>query len=570
MGGQQIQAVRTNQQSPGCSSSSSSSSKMPDHSIESNAFDNKNQPSSPSSATINNNNNITNNLLIMANEHKEFSSRIGDESLSSPVSTNHNFNLNLNINNINSNKNNNVKVCETESDESVRSSLDHQNKELKQTMSTSETVINNSSNIMNSGTVKSEAQNVTKNANLSVASNIANAFINLSNLSCAVPKNNNINNNNVNNTSNNNNSSAITQTKNMNLIVTQQQMSAQHFMKTLSFTTSRGIFVPNVIATNITPQFTVHPYGLHNQNGPAPNVTVNPNGNFNTNSSTPPGIRPPNHFRLLLQQQPPNLSLNLMSNANINANANVISNNSGSSNSNSNNSSNNPSPILEASLQTITKEATLQASKILPSKTPFVSQRSATPFSSITQQSMHAKMNEDQHVTDNNNMNNVSSSNSSETINADQHIRVLTPSEIMKTLPSLSTHDNICFNNSSISISSTENNNKQSSIMNETEKPQMLPNSVHAEISGSVTFTNNNINNINNNNNNVVCNNSANSSQITSINTITTNTSDCNTFSSNFTITTTKATAMSSTSNNIAQIIMVRGYKTYKNIFVFF
>lgn len=469
--GQQIQVVRTNQQSPGRTS-------MPDHILETNAFDNKIESSSPSA---NNNNLNNNNLLIVANEHKEFSCSIGDENISSPVSSNNN--------NLVSDKN-------SESDETQKS-LDTNSRELKQ---------------LNIESSKNDAQ---KNANISVASNIASAFINLSSLSSSSK-----------NIANSTTSGLNPTTKSVNVIVTQQP--TQHFMKALSFTTSRGIFVPNVIATNITPQFTVHQYGLHgSSSGPAPNVTVNPNGNFNSNSNATirPGIS--NHFRLLLQQQPSNINVNI-----INPNNQPI-----------------PSPILEASLQTITKEANLQAAKVLPTKTIFptqvIAQRPITPFASVQQQSITTQQ---QQKSDHHHISEANQSEEASAINTDQHIRVLTPSEIMKTLPSLSTHDNICFNSSCMPT----NIEKQSSET-DNNKSQKLPNSSNnPETSGSVT---------------IISNNSAISSPMTITTTITT--SECNTFNSSHfttTTTTTKATAMSSTSNN-AQIIMVRGYKTYKNIF---
>lgn len=452
---QQIQVVRTNQQSPGCHSKL-----LPaDHFFETNAFDNKIQSPPPSSINKNNNtnniiNNIennnhnnSNNLLIMANVHKEFScSNIGDEnniSSSSPVNSTSVINIS------NNNATMIVEKTSPESDEAQQKSLPNE-----------------------SGTSKAEC----KNSNISVASNIANTFINLS--SKSVP-----------------NPSSPATTKSVNLIVTQQPLT-QQLMKTLSFTTSRGIFVPNVIATNIAPQFTVHQYGLHgNTSGPAPNVTVNPNGNFNTNSGA---IRPgtPNHFRLLLQQSP-NINFNI-----INQNASNVAS---------------PSPILEASLQTITKEATLQATKV---KTIYPNQIQRTIIK-----------NEE---SDNSNQEAPSSSN-------DQHIRVLTPSEIMKTLPSLSSQD-----------STHAFGEKQSTHENETIRKAF-------ETSGSVASTSQNISN---SSSITISSNSCTSSPLTITTTTTTITSECNnTFSSHFT-TATKATAMSSTppTNNNAQIIMVRGY----------
>lgn len=430
---QQIQVVRTNhqtdQQSPG------HQNKLPDQLLETNAFANKTEKS------------LSNNLLIMAiDKHKEFSCRVGDENINSASNI-------CNTQTIVENKT-------PESDENPSKALDR----------------DNTPKIFTDDKDNAQVKNHT---NLSVASNIANAFINLSNLSSA-PKNAN-------------GTSGVVQAKNLNVIVTQQQI-AQHFMKTLSFTTSRGgIFVPNVIATNITPQFTVHQYGLHgNPHGPAPNVTVNPNGNFNTNSNA---IRPgaPNHFRLLFQQSP-NINLNIVNNQN------------------TGNSSPNTSPILEASLQTLNKVAAVQ-----PEQKPTIIQN---PTIVLQQQKSIEEQSE------------ATSSNDSISVNNDQHIRVLTPSEIMKTLPSLSS-DNLSFIKSSMvtgdKITGAQNDSKsQNAFM------------LNSDTSGSVA---------------------TNSLKVSTIATPLTNTSECNTLSSNFV--TTKATM----SSNNAQTQMVSGYKTYKNIF---
>lgn len=429
---QQIQVVRTNQQSPG------QQNKLPDQVLETNAYANKPEPS------------LSNNLLIMANEHKEFSCRVGDENVVDPSSNNQTVVV--------------VDNKTPESDESAAKALESDEK------------------------ADDKDSSHAKNPNLSVASNIANAFINLSNLSSA-PKHAN----------------GSVQAKNLNVIVTQQQI-AQHFMKTLSFTTSRGgIFVPNVIATNITPQFTVHQYGLHgNPNGPAPNVTVNPNGNFASNSNA---IRPggQNHFRLLFQQSP-NINLNII-------------NNQGAANTPPN-----PSPILEASLQTINKIAAGQPVQS-PAKTiiqnPIVSQKPPMPVV------VHQKSMEDQAPES------LSQPTESPSVNNDQHIRVLTPSEIMKTLPSLSSQDNHCFNNSNMIAGDkgVADNKSQPAFSQSTSSDQ----------SGSVATNS--------------FKNSTNSSPLTI-------TSECNTLSSNFV--TTKATM----SSNNAQTQMVSGYKTYKTIFL--
>lgn len=426
---QQIQVVRTNyqigQQSPG------QQLKLPENILETNAYANKSEPLLP------------NNLLIMANEHKEFSCSVGDENI------------------VKSSSNNNLtKINQVpESDEKI--SKQKENEENVPSLSNDERDISQG-----------------KNHNLSVASNIANAFINISSLSAG---------------SNGLNGNA--QTKSLNVVVTQQPIS-QHFMKTLSFTTSRGgIFVPNVLTANVTPQFTVHQYGLHgNPNGPAPNVTVNPSGNFNTNSNV---VRPgaPNHFRLLFQQSP-NINLNVVSSQ----------------------PSSNPSPILEASLQTLNKVACVQSSsKVFPLKTvqnSIKSQKNALPIVLHQQKSVEDTTHEPSQVQD------------PLSVNNDQHIRVLTPSEIMKTLPSLNSQDNVCFN------SSVTSGNEVS--LNDSKAQNFF--TQNSEASGSVTIS------------------FKNTTSSSSLNV----TSECNTLSSNFV--TTKATM----SSNNAQIQMVSGYKTYK------
>lgn len=426
---QLIQVVRTNhqtdQQSPG------QHLKLPDQLLETNAYANKTEPL------------LSKNLIIMANEHKEISCSVGDENIVNPTS------------------NNNLIVVDNkvlEPDENALKPHDNED-DFKPS--------NND-----------EKDNVqSKNPNLSVASNIANAFINLSSLSSG--------------SKSTNGSSGVVQTKNVNVIVTQQQVT-QHFMKTLSFTTSRGgIFVPNVIATNVSPQFTVHQYGLHgNPNGPAPNVTVNPNGNFNTNSNAiRPGVS--NHFRLLFQQTP-NINLNIIKNASVN-----------------------PSPILEASLQTLSKVTSTQlTSKAIPTKTivqnPVLNQKTTIPSISLQQKSFDETLSEPTQAQD------------SSIVNNDQHIRVLTPSEIMKTLPSLSSQDNICFNSNSMPV-----NEK-----NQTDTKLQTSFTQSSETSGSDAIS---------------LKNSTNSSPLT-------DTSECNTLSSNF-VTTTKATM----SSNNAHIQMVSG-----------
>lgn len=411
----QIQAVRTSDHhSPG------QQNKLQDHLIETNhAFAEKTNPPTP----------ISNNLLIMANEHREFSSSaVDNQSSNIPINNDEN------------------KSLSSESDESPTKSED-----------SAET----------SDVAKSCSQQQ-KNANLTVATNIANAFINLATSS----KNPNV------------------QTKNLNVIVTQQNLS-QHIMKTLSFATARGgIFVPNVIATNVTPQFTVHQYGLHgNPHGPAPNVTVNPNGNFNSNSNA---IRPgtQSHFRLLFQQTQ-NINLNIINNQ---AQVNPVQN----------------------------------FPKAIPTKTiiqnPSVTQKSQMP---VVLQSQRPPSNENSNVSIN-----ADEQQDAQNVNNDQSIRVLTPSEIMKTLPSLSSQDNVTYNNSGSNTNSQYDNNSSSSSPS--------------------------------NENSVKNSSTANSPPITAI------TSECNTLISNYvtsTITTTTTTITKATlSSNNAPLQSVSGYKTYKNI----
>lgn len=455
---QHNQVVRTNQHqndqpSPG------HQFKLSEKLIDTNAFDNKH-----------NDQTLSNNLLIMANnqsgdndkmhnDHKDFSCSVGDESVC-PTSNNNTQSVVVDI--IPNESNDAFKM---QSNDSVDNVL------LKS--ATSVDVAE-----------KDGSPSTGKNANLSIANNIANAFINLSSGKPTSP--------------------SVVQATNVNVIVTQQPI-AQHFMKTLSFTTSRGgIFVPNVIATNITPQFTVHQFGLHgNHSGPAPNVTVNPNGNFNTGSSSAPRLGAPNHFRLLFQQSP-------------SVNFNIIGNQATLSNAT------NSSPILEASLQTINKVAAnqQQSTKVIPSKTIM----SNAITSKIAQQTVL----DDTETTNSSGELPLDSTNIHSN---DQHIRVLTPSEIMKTLPSLSTPDNVCFNTKSLLITDKNLNAIETKCP---IKSQQLPSSAQcSQASGSIT------------------NNST--SPITNF------TSECNTFNSS-----NKSTPPPTTSSTNAQMQMVSGYKTYK------
>lgn len=269
------------------------------------------------------------------------------------------------------------------------------------------------------------SDSVTKGPNITVAANIANTFINISS---------------------NQRSIQSSPTQNVNVISVSQPLT-QHFMKTLTIGTSRGnIFVPNVIATNLTPQFTVHhhQYGLHpNSAGPAPNVTVNPNGDFATNSNAV--IRPhtfqTTQFKPFISNQPAS-----------NSSQNVMQ-----------------SPILAASLQTINKLATNQVINQPIGKVAIISQQSNRDTKSPLKQDENDRRTPTRSQTPSNSA-------------VDQQIRVLTPSEIMSTLPSLSNQDaqiiptnsqnnsnhNNNENNDSQTTASTNNNNNNNSTVSTT------------------------------------------------------------------------------------------------------
>jgi hypothetical protein len=236
---------------------------------------------------------------------------------------------------------------------------------------------------------------------------------------------------------------------------------------TIGKVTKPGLIVPNVIASNITPQFTVHhQYGLHaNPNGPAPNVTVNPNGNFNTNASNI--VRPAfnSTFRPFLQQSN-NASLNF----------NIIG---------TNNNVSVKSPILAAQLQTLTQlanpvqthsnnisscsnktatvhyqitqqpinESNILAVKIAsPAIVESTTSRSQSPFSYSPQPPKTPSTPSTPRSLTPHQTNSLT--------NNDQQIRVLTPSEIMRTLPSLPNQDvGCCFDNNSVKNASNNNNN---------------------------------------------------------------------------------------------------------------
>uniref|UniRef100_A0A182UH53 HMG box domain-containing protein n=1 Tax=Anopheles melas TaxID=34690 RepID=A0A182UH53_9DIPT len=133
----------------------------------------------------------------------------------------------------------------------------------------------------------------------------------------------------------------------VNVLVNQQggPMTPTHVMKTLAIGNSRtNIFVPNVIASPGASNFTVHhhhhQFGL--RNGPAPNVTVNPNGNFNVNSSAI--LRPGSYAHIRPAFLPQTF--------------NIVA--SGGAGGGGPSGSAVQSPILAASLQTINKIAAQQ------------------------------------------------------------------------------------------------------------------------------------------------------------------------------------------------------------------
>lgn len=308
------------------------------------------------------------------------------------------------------------------------------------------------------------------NANISVATNIANAFINITNLNANVGGGGIINSPSVAGVSTPNIVGS-----NVNVIVSQP--ISQHFMKTLTFSTSRGgIFVPN-ITTNIPSQFTVHhhQFGL-NSGGPAPNVTVNPNGNFNTNSNAT--IRPgaPNHFRLLLQQSP-NINFNIIGGKGTTNKTPAVQSNQ--------------SPILEASLQTINKLAAAVQPNVVnrsftPSKTACVQlPQKPIQLQTVTSSSAQKVESNEQTCSELNIPPHQASSLANTARNvtpslSDQHIRVLTPLEIMRTLPpSLSTQDSPCFKVRSTELlqnidSATECQNTSNSIVASFELPSNI------------------------------------------------------------------------------------------------
>lgn len=295
---------------------------------------------------------------------------------------------------------------------------------------------------------------------------------------------------------------SLTGATSLNVIVSQP---LSHFMKsvTIGATTNKtNVFVPNVISNNA--QFPVsHQFGLHhntNSSGPAPNVTVNPNGNFNTNSNAvlrsgfPHGFRPFN-----IQQTGVNFNLiNHSKTSTIN------------------------SPILAAQLQTINQIASNQAhqqqlqqmQQKLPQQLkqfihcPIGKNQDATAMSSF-----HSNLNpNDQKLpsptfiaqqthegtTPNNSRSNTPqlllTSNSN-----DQQIRVLTPSEIMRTLPSIPNQDVGCSFNIPGSLTSVVNvvnsipNNSIITATSTTTINNSFSNNNHQQLKHSASSATNNL-----------------------------------------------------------------------------
>lgn len=340
------------------------------------------------------------------------------------------------------------------------------------------------SNLSNSST--SEKPNVL------MAANVANTFINLSNINPGIRNDSELS------QAQQQQHQSTSLHQNVNVVVSQPVTT--HVMKTFTIGTNRGnIFVPNVIATNISPHFTVHHHQYGLRNGPAPNVTVNPNGNFNTNSSAV--IRPGfTHIRPFLPQSP-------------NINFNIIGN-----------SSTIQSPILAASLQTINKIAAQQqqqaqhpnvqhplvrtgvnkfinvgpdgSQKILlatpvqhlqaQQQVMLPLERQQTPgtpspvYSPQRPQTPCASRSLTPHLQSNMGGN-------------DQQIRVLTPSEIMRTLPSL---DSASFESHSINDSFGKSHTQTHTIIANTQN-------LNNTNMSSVTHSNNNNNSMSSDSTNI-------------------------------------------------------------------
>lgn len=252
----------------------------------------------------------------------------------------------------------------------------------------------------------------------------------------------------------------------LNVIVSQP---LSHFMKSVTIgaaTNKTSIFVPNVITSN--PQFPVqHQFGLHhhsNSGGPAPNVTVNPNGNFNTNSNAVLRSGFSHGFRPFNIQQT-GVNFNLIGHSK----ASTIN-----------------SPILAAQLQTINQIASNQAHQQqlqqqiqqhaqLQSQQPQkqhqqlkhivhcpipINQDGASSLNTVSSFQTNSNQNElqlpsptfiGQQISEATTPNSSRSNTPQLLLNSnnnDQQIRVLTPSEIMRTLPSIPNQDVGCsFNN---------------------------------------------------------------------------------------------------------------------------
>lgn len=366
--------------------------------------------SSSSNNLVENNNNNGNNTTAPIRENSNASNTPQNSTLSPQLHLTDSQNINISASQILDNKSP-INDC-SETNTIISRSSNNNNLVIG---STSESPSNNNNN--------SNSSESLKGPNISVAANIANTFINIS--------------------SNQSTGKASGSNQNVNVIaVSQQPLTTQHFMKTLTINTSRGnIFVPNVIATNLAgaPQFTVHhhQYGLHtNSSGPAPNVTVNPNGNFATNSNAM--IRP--HAYQTTQFRP-FLTTNQ-------SNPNVIQ-----------------SPILAASLQTINKIATNQSKSI--GQVTIIQTQSNAPSDN---KSPNKSLDETGRTTPNTPTRALTPQSV-----VDQQIRVLTPSEIMRTLPSLSTQDatlqqqqqtiintNSKINSQNVNNSSSNNNSNSS------------------------------------------------------------------------------------------------------------
>lgn len=325
-------------------------------------------------------------------------------------------------------------------------------KDVESTPNTNDNIFtdNNSTSTNSIESSKTENDNATQatsfiktNANFSAAANIANSFINLTNLHAA---------NTVSNT-------IITNTLPTNLNVIVSKPKTHQFMKTfaISKVTKPGIIVPNILAPHMPSQFSKHPqYGIHSSSdGPAPNVTVNPNGNFNTGSCSV--LRPAfnSSFRPFIHNSTSSINFNLKNTNNIAV----------------------KSPILAAQLQTINTLASNNNSQQNQSSVGSLHYQISNP--STDSNILSVKISSPIHT--NNESTTITMSKSQSPINLaspqlnnasthssprsltphcsmgnDNQIRVLTPSEIMRTLPSLPNQDVVGFEN--INPSSVKSN----------------------------------------------------------------------------------------------------------------